>query len=733
MSTGKNIDELLEDFIESLRRGERIDINTFADLYPEHTGELLELLPLISDMEKLNISWDADSLPELQNSDFKVLKKIGCGGMGSIYEAEQLSLQRHVAIKILSPRLFDDEEQRQQFVNEAKLIAQLHHPNIIKIIDAKSSGVYCYYVMELIDGTTLDNMQFTNVKEVAKIGIQAATALAYAHSCGVLHRDIKPGNFLIDKAGFLHLGDFGLSVLQTQQEQSFSKVAGGTLRYMAPEQLSCNESSVQSDIYALGATLYELAFQQALFTADTAEKLKEKICSSTPFIPPDTPRGFAAILKKCLHNEPGKRYQSVSEVSSDLQRFLNNEAVSAEKSSRLYRFYLWMKRKPVTAAWAVTAALCFLAASGALFIGMKEARKALDQAEFNANLADQTLEKIFARLSAQPPSPKNNRLLSELVPYYQQIIRATELPEEKIYSAHRIIARSAIRCGDHSLAETALQQMVKMRNEPQIQNNLAMVLKKQNRFQESDNLFSKVIARCENSELPQEKIEVVKALLALSKPDRERAFALLEELLTQNPDVPEYRFQYAVLLGAYPTLYRQQRIAGVEPNAIRLLTELAGEYPDRPEYGTELIKIVLNKLRHGRRFRVFERDETGRTVELSEQLLCRFSNDPEVTKAVIALHLDYIELLRKNGNFMPARKCFERLLSVLEVLFYNPEVSDIARENLIELQFKRWRELKQRFGQSELLAKIAEELEIYQGNRKKEFQKKYADLLKSHN
>ena len=93
MSTGKNIDELLEDFIESLRRGERIDINTFADLYPEHTGELLELLPLISDMEKLNISWDADSLPELQNSDFKVLKKIGCGGMGSIYEAEQLSLQ----------------------------------------------------------------------------------------------------------------------------------------------------------------------------------------------------------------------------------------------------------------------------------------------------------------------------------------------------------------------------------------------------------------------------------------------------------------------------------------------------------------------------------------------------------------------------------------------------------------------------------------------------------------
>ena len=114
MNTCKNIDELLEDFIELLRKGEKIDINTFADRYPEHTVELLELLPLVSDMEKFNISWDTDNLPELQNSDFKVLKKIGCGGMGNVYEAEQLSLQRHVAIKVLSPRLFDDEEQKQQ-------------------------------------------------------------------------------------------------------------------------------------------------------------------------------------------------------------------------------------------------------------------------------------------------------------------------------------------------------------------------------------------------------------------------------------------------------------------------------------------------------------------------------------------------------------------------------------------------------------------------------------------
>ena len=730
MSTEKNIDELIEDFIELLRKGEKIDINTFTDRYPEHTVELLELLPLVSDMEKFNISWDTDNLPELQNSDFKVLKKIGCGGMGSVYEAEQLSLQRHVAIKVLSPRLFDDEEQRQQFVNEARVIAQLHHPNIVKIIDAKSTGVYCYYIMELIDGTTLDNIQFSNVKEVAKIGIQAATALAYAHSCGVLHRDIKPGNFLIDQTGFLHLGDFGLSALQTQQEQAFSKVAGGTLRYMAPEQLSCNESSIQSDIYALGATLYELAFRKAVFTAGTANELKEKICNSTPVIPSDAPRSFTAILRKCLHCEPEKRYPNAAEVASDLQKFLNNEVVSAEKASCFRRFYLWMKRKPVATAWAITAAVCLLATFLALVIGINQTRNALAKAEFNAQLADKTLEKIFNRISALPPSHENNCLLNELLPYYQQIIRTGELPEEKIYAAYRIIAQSAIRCGDWNLAEEALYQMIKLRNEPAVKNMLGMVLKKQNRIQEADDLYKEVIAECENSCEPQKKVEAVRALLVLSYPDEERCFALLEELLEEDPANPEYRFQYAVLLGNNPKLYRQRRIPQVESNAIVLLMELTEKYPDNPEYGMALVKTVLHKIRYARKFRMHYWDEVTKTITLAEQLLARFPNEPELGRNVIALHTEYIRILRNNGDYIPARKCFDRLLSFLEVLFFNPEVSDIVRENLIELQFNRVRELNQISGRDELLEKIGSELKIYRGSRLEEFQARLNDITK---
>ena len=728
MQQSSAIEDIVEDFIDLYRSGKAVSAESFAAAYPAHRAELMELLPLVADMEKLNVSWDADNLPELNDCDFRLLKKIGCGGMGSIYEAEQISLQRRVAIKVLSPRLFDDENQRAQFVNEAKLIAQLHHPHIIKIIDAKSSGVYCYYVMELIDGASLDHVPFADIKDVARIGIQAAQALDYAHNCGILHRDIKPGNFMLDQSNFLHLGDFGLSILQAQHSGSYPETAGGTLRYMAPEQLSCNENSVQSDIYALGATLYELAFSQPLFSAHTTQLLKEQICTSTPLIPRKTPRGFAAILKKCLHRDPAERYQSAAEAAYDLQKFLNNEVVSAEKASCIYRFYLWVKRKPMTAALAVAAALCLAAAFGALFMGINATQKALGKAEFNAKVADQTLEKIFVRVSALPPSQENNRLLSELLPYYQQIIRSGKLPEEKIYSACQIITQSAIRSGDYPLAEDALRQIIKMRNASASKNMLAMVLQKQHKIEEADELYRQVISQCENSPVPQQKVEAVKALLAQSQPDKSRAFTLLEDLLSENPDVPEYRCQYAILLGSEPRLYRRRRIAGVEPNAIRILTELSQKYPEQPEYATALIKMVLNNLPPRHRFIGRNWEETTQTVELSEQMLSRYPNDPELTENAIALHIKYVEQLRKRGDFIQSRKYFDRLLSILEVLFYNPEVSNAARENLLELQFKRAVELNQRPGKTEIINKIAKELQLYKGQRQKEFQEKYMKL-----
>ena len=724
----RSIEDIVEDFIELIRSGQKVSIESFATAFPGHSAELLELLPLAADMEKLNVSWNMENFPELPESDFKLLKKIGSGGMGTVYEAEQLSLQRRVAVKVLSPRLFDDEAQKAQFVNEARLIAQLHHPNIIKIIDAIYSGVFCCYVMELVEGTSLDRLHFSNIEDVVQIGIQTAQALDYAHSCGVLHRDVKPANLLLDERGYLHLGDFGLSVLRSRQEGSFPEIAGGTLRYMAPEQVTENKSSVQSDIYALGATLYELAFGKALFSGSTAAELKEEICKSLPEFPRNAPRGFAAVLKKCLHHDPEKRYRTAAEAAADLNRFLNNEAVSAENPSVFRRTCLWMRRNPIAAAWAAAAGVFLLTAFGALFIGMRETRKALEMTEFNARLADQTLEKIFARISALPSSHENNRLLAELLPYYQQLIRTGKLPEEKITSACRIIAQSAIRSGDYALAESSLRQIIKLRNESAAKNILATVLQKQGRREEADVLCRSVIAQCKNAATPQEKVEAVRAMLALSQPEKEEAFILLEELLAANPDVPEYRFQYALLLGVNPRMYRHKKVPGVEPNALVLLTELVQKFPDNREYSSELLKLALNKLRFARKFRSRYFGEINKTVDLSEKMLGRFPNDPELLTNVMALHTGFIALLRDRGEYIPARKRIERLLSVYEHLFYNPEVSDLAREKLIELQLKRVTELTPATGKVKLLEKISKELQLYHGSRLKEFQEKYAVL-----
>ena len=315
----------------------------------------------------MSLSLNNDNLPNLHNNDLKLLKKISSCGMESVYEAELISLSRRVVVKVMPPHIFGDDMQRTLFLNESKHIVKLCHPNIIKIIDAKKSGEYCYYVMEFIDGISLDKVQAPGIKTTAMLGIQAAQAIAYAHNCGILHKNIKPCNFLLDADGCLHLGNFSFSNLQSPQGQYVTKISDGTLSYIAPEQLLNNEYFAQSDIYALGVMLYELSFNHPLYPYSTIEELKENICNVTPFFPCSAPHGFAAILKKCLHKDPLQRYQSAADVANDLKRFLNDDVVSAEQFSCFYRCVLWGKRKMITAILCLTAVLVLFAVLAVIF------------------------------------------------------------------------------------------------------------------------------------------------------------------------------------------------------------------------------------------------------------------------------------------------------------------------------------------------------------------------------
>lgn len=417
--------------------------------------------------------------PDLEGDDYRLIRRLGSGGMGVVFEALQLSLNRKVAVKLLSPLLLQDAAQRIQFEHEAHVIARLHHPNIVRIFSATCRPGCCYYAMELIEGKSLDGCEFSNPYEIARIGLQAARAIAYAHRCGILHRDIKPANLLLDEAGEVHVSDFGLAFLLQERNEVIEKegAQSGTLRYMSPERLVHGVNTFSSDQYAFGVTLYELVAKSPPFPGIAPEELMERICREPvpplKCIEPD----LAAIINKCVSFRPESRYRSMDELSEDLLHFLNHEPVGASSPSPSRRLQLWMKRKPAVAVLSLAAALCAAAFVVALAAGYLQTASALKLAENNAAVADAVLSQVFTRIVEQPPSQKNTQLLSALLPYYRMIARGKNLPESKVCEANAVIGECALRTGSYALAEKAFRNMMKFRKDAFPINQLATALK----------------------------------------------------------------------------------------------------------------------------------------------------------------------------------------------------------------------------------------------------------------
>lgn len=730
--------EIAELFLERCRSGEQPDVKCFAAEYPSYSAELRKILPLMMEVEGLRYEKTRKIQPlctetPLSGSDYRLIREIGSGGMGTVYEALQVSLNRKVAVKLLSPTLLTEPAQRRQFENEARVIAMLHHPNIIKVLSAGCGAECCYYAMELIDGKRLDCCEFSGLREIARIGLQVARALAYAHCCGVLHRDIKPANLLLDTEREVHVGDFGIAFVLQDDGNFVEKEGGrsGTLRYMSPERLTDGINSFAGDQYSLGATLYELVTRAPLLPEQNPKALMERICRRP--IPPleCEEKDLAAIINKSISYAPEDRYPGMAELAEDLQRFLNHEPVSAAAPSVARRFVLWAKRKPAVAALTALSLFCGAAFIMALAAGYYRTAVALKQAERNAEAADATLTRVFARVAEQPPSVKNTKLLSTLLPYYQMIVRERNLPESRLYDACAVIGECALRAGSHTLAEKAFRSMMESRDDAYSANQLAEVLRRQGRRQEADELLRRIVARFSGSIHATERFEAVRALLSLSaSPDsRERteAFRILESLLADHADNPEYRFQYALLLGGNPRLFRNMRIPGVKPNAAVLLLQLADAYPGRPEYGLALLELMLKRFCYPSRFQERFRAEVAESVALSERLLGRWPNDPQIVAAVVQLHTRYIELLRRRGENGRARKETDRLLGILEILFYNPEISDAVRKHLIRIQLERlsvYRKDGRNREADEMAEKIHRELQYYDGPESLDFRKK---------
>jgi serine/threonine protein kinase/WD40 repeat protein len=491
--------ELAEEFLERCRQGERPPLREYLNRYPELAAEIKDVFPTMAMMEQIAVPDDpledpaGTNRPPLalqQLGDYRIIREIGHGGMGTVYEAEQVSLGRHVALKVLPNQAFHDAKNRRRFEREARAAAKLHHTNIVPVFGVGEHEGVPYFVMQFIQGLGLDVVlaelnrmhspdaitlpggtqsptggeirisrrdvsavdmarslmsgtfhqlggelvaeeqrlqsdatlvtagkpgsgeltpdtaagadtsgrysdlftvsssstvlpvkssavvkgppQRTYWQSVANIGRQVADALDYAHTQGILHRDVKPANLLLDVRGTVWVTDFGLAKVVGAEAGDLTRSGDvlGTLRYMPPEAFE-GKSDARSDVYSLGLTLYELVAMRPAFVAKDRNKLVKQVMNEEPArlrkLNPSVPRDLETVVLKAIARDPARRYQTPAGLAEDLQRFIEDRPVRARRVSELERVWRWCRRDPVTASLVAAIVLVFLAGFAGVF------------------------------------------------------------------------------------------------------------------------------------------------------------------------------------------------------------------------------------------------------------------------------------------------------------------------------------------------------------------------------
>jgi serine/threonine protein kinase/tetratricopeptide (TPR) repeat protein len=307
--------------------------------------------------------------------DYELLEEIGRGGQGIVYRARQKSLDRTVALKVigLGPAYVGATKAHlKRFRLEAKAAASLNHPFIVPIHEIGERGGRCYFSMGLVEGGQLDEVikrEPMPVRRAAELIAKLARTVHYAHEHGILHRDIKPGNILLDAKGEPHLTDFGLARLtETESDVTCTTEVLGTPSYMAPEQARGNSAAAgltsATDVYGIGAVLYHLLTGHPPFAGGTTYETTRLLLETDPRKPrlwnPKVDRDLSTICLKCLEKDPQRRYPSALGLAEDLERWLKHEPIKARRSGMLTRGQKWVRRKPAIAA--LIASLVALAA-----------------------------------------------------------------------------------------------------------------------------------------------------------------------------------------------------------------------------------------------------------------------------------------------------------------------------------------------------------------------------------
>src|SRR6266511_1622794 len=303
--------------------------------------------------------------------DYELLEEVGRGGQGVVFRARQKSLNRIVALKVIGLGQWATKAHLKRFRLEAEAAASLDHPCIVPIYEVGERDGQCYFSMKFVEGGQLDEVvKHTplSIRQAVELIAKVARTVHYAHEHGILHRDIKPGNILLDAKGEPHLTDFGLARL-VESESSVTQTLDvlGTPSYMAPEQAVGNNAAVTSvtDVYGLGAVLYQLLTGHPPFAGGTTYETIKLLEDTEPRPPrllnPKVDRDLSTICLKCLEKDPKRRYSSALALAEDLNRWLKYEPIQARHSGVFTRGKKWVRRKPTRALLA--ASLIALAAA----------------------------------------------------------------------------------------------------------------------------------------------------------------------------------------------------------------------------------------------------------------------------------------------------------------------------------------------------------------------------------
>lgn len=736
----EEVAQLVELFLDQLRKGKAPTPQSFAAAYPEFAHELAELLPPLVQMEDLGQSSAASVQHTLDFpnvlGDYRLGEKLGSGGMGTVFRATQQSLQREVAVKILSPSWSSDVRHSEAFENESKLIAGLRHTNIVEVYGAGREGPWRYYVMSLVRGRELRagnlGRAFPGLpyeQAVARVGLQAAEALAFAHEHGVLHRDVKPGNLLLDDEGVVHVSDFGLATVLNAGEDAplVTQTHDGTLRYMPPERLLRGENSFAGDQYSLGLTLYELMTRKPVFRETEPGKLVHKICSDP--LPPLKHAGeLGAIINKSIAFQPKDRYATMADMAADLRRFLNGEPVVARPAGYLRRYIMWFRRKPAIAVWSHAAALLLVLLFATMITGYVRVRASWRSesvqrmlAERNAQIADASLQRIFTGMVGKggtdegflPPSRADARLIQDLMPYYEQIVAGAQSGSEKMAEACLTLASIALQTGDYFTAEVYYRRAIAQLPTHSARhlaacNGLASALYSQEqqdgshprRQEANEMLLNLVNTQCAKSTTNQ-RLELVRSLMLValhsascscgekincshSQPGRgvllARASQMLAGVMQEMPNDKKVQLLRIELLSLARTDELRLVLAPKGEQALSLLNDMLKDDPDSEELRRLYLRMSAHQTPPGR----CSADLT-RALEYAQDLLAANPGDSELILLYFAVRDRYTRALRRAGRSADASKEGERTLGVLSFLTARSDFSQKTRERLIML------------------------------------------------